>query len=184
MKLQIYVATFVYATKPYLQQQNVDMTDAFAQMYRLYEGLPVVGGFFRRQRRDAERAVSGVIDARLRDSISLDAIVRRIDVGEIVARLDVGEIVARLDVGEIVARLDVGEIVDRLDVGEIVDRLDVGAIVDRLDIDAVVARLDMNEVVAKLDFTKLAKQVVEDVDLPKVIRQAGNSAIRGRRPAE
>jgi hypothetical protein len=45
-----------------------------------------------------------------------------------------------------------------------------------------VGRLDMNEVVASLDFSKLADQVVEDVDLPKVIMQAGSSVVRGRRP--
>jgi hypothetical protein len=173
-----------------LLAQNADMTEAFVQVYRVYEGLPVVGGLLRRQRREAERFVSGLIDAMARDSIGLDVIVRRLDIDAIVARLDIGEIVARLDIGEIVARLDIGEIVARLDIGEIVARLDIdaivsrldlGAIVARLDIDAIVGRLDMNEVVASLDFSKLADQVAEDVDLPKVIMQAGSSVVRGRR---
>jgi hypothetical protein len=175
-----------------LLAQNADMTDAFVQVYRVCEGLPVVGGLLRRQRREAERVVSGLIDALLRDSIGLDAIVRRLldidaivarlDIGEIAARLDIDAIVSRLDLGAIVARLDIGEVVARLDIDAIVSRLDLGAIVARLDVDAIVGRLDMNEVVASLDFSKLADQVVEDVDLPKVIMQAGSSVVRGRRP--
>jgi hypothetical protein len=73
-------------------------------------------------------------------------------------------------------------IVRRLDIDAIVARLDIGEIVARLDIDAIIARLDMNKVMARLDFSKLADQVVEDVDLPKVIMQAGTSVVRGRRP--
>jgi hypothetical protein len=177
--------------QPGFAAQNADMTDAFPQASRVYEGLPVVGGLLRRQRREAERIASGLIAAVMRDSIGLDTIVRRLNIDAIVARLDIGEIVARLDIDAIVARLDVGAIVDRLDIDAIVDRLDieaivarldVGAIVARLDIDAIVARLDMNEVVARLDFSKLADQVVEDVDLPKVIMQAGTSVVRNRRP--
>ena len=124
----------------------------------------MVGGLLGRQRREAERVVSGLIDRMLRDSISLDAIVRRLDIDAIVARLDIGEIVAHLDIDAIVSRLD------------------LEAIVARLDIDSIVARLDMNEVMAGLDFSKLADQIVEAVDLPKVIMQAGSSVVRGRRP--
>ncbi len=152
----------------------------------------MVGGLLRRQRREAGRVVSGLIDAMLRDSVGLDVIVRRLDIDAIVARLDIDEIVARLDVdaivsrldvGAIVARLDIGEVVARLDVDAIVSRLDVGAIVARLDADSIVARLDMNEVVGSLDFSKLADQVVEDVDLPRVIMQAAVrwSAVAARR---
>jgi len=133
-------------------------------VYGVYEGLPVIGGLLRRQRLEAQRLASGLIDALLRDSIALDVIVQRLNIDDIVARLNIDEIVARLDIDAIVARLD------------------VGAIVARLDIDAIVGRLDMNEVVARIDLSKLADQVVEDVDLAKVIMQAGTSVVRGRRP--
>lgn len=158
------------------------MTDEPAPAHRGYEGLPVVGGLLRRQRQEAERLVSGVVEALMRDSIGLDMIVRRLNIDAIVARLDIGEIVARLNISEIVARLDIDEIVARLDIDAIVARLDIDALVARLDIDAIVARLDMNEVVARIDFPKLANRIVDDVGLPKVIRQAGSSAVRGRRP--
>jgi len=71
---------------------------------------------------------------------------------------------------------------DRIGLDAIVRRLDIGAIVARLDVGAIVARLDMNEVVARIDFPKLTDQVLEDIDLPKAIVQAGTSVVRGRRP--
>lgn len=134
---------------------NAAMTDEADPTRRAYEGIPVVGGLLRRQRREAERAISSLAAALMRDNIGLDMIVRRLDIDAIVARLDIGEIVARLDIDAIVARLD---------------------------IDAIVARLDMNEVVARIDFPKLANQIVDDVKLPKVLRQASSSVVRTRRP--
>ncbi|MEB4207840.1 hypothetical protein [Mycobacterium sp. 94-17] len=157
------------------------MADESDQSNRGFEGLPVVGGLLRRQRREAERAISGVIDSIMRDSIGIDLIVQRLNLDAVVARLDIGEIVARLDIDKIVSRLDISAIVARLDIDAIVARLDVDAIVAQLDIDAIVARLDMNDVVARIDFAKLTDQMVGDIDFPKVIRQAGNSVVRGHR---
>src|SRR5882757_3031767 len=136
------------------------MTERSDQGHGSYRRLPGVGGLLRRQRQEAERVISGLVDATMRDTVGLnmivrrlniDAIIARLDIGAIVSRLDIAEIVARLDIDALLARLDINAIIDRLDINAIADRVDVGAIVARLDIDAVVARLDMDEVVAKLD---------------------------------
>ncbi len=130
----------------------------------MFDELPIVGGLVRRARND----VSGVLSylrSETRRPLDIDAIMARIDIDAIMARIDLDAIVAHIDVDAIVARLDVDELVSRLDV------------------DDIVSRLDLNDLVARLDFPKLVSQIVESIDLPSAIRQAGTSVVRRRRPA-
>jgi hypothetical protein len=130
----------------------------------MFEELPIVGGLLRRARRDVSGALSYLRDESRRSPLDIDAIMARIDIDTIMARIDLDAIVAHIDVDAIVARLDVDDIVSRLDVDEIV------------------SRLDLNDVVARLDFPKLVSHIVEGIDLPNAIKQAGNSVVRRRRP--
>ncbi len=117
--------------------------------------LPIVGNLLRRQRREAERALHGLVDTVVRDGKSLERLVRRINMDAIIARLDINGIVARIDLDAFLARLDINTIVQRLDVDAMLARLDMQAIVDRLDVDAMLARLDMDAIVARVDLDAL-----------------------------
>ena len=101
-----------------------------------YQRLPGVGGLLRRQRREAERVITGLVDATMRDTVGLHAIVRRLNIDAIIARLDIGDIVSRLDI-------------------------DVDTILERLDVDAIVARLDVDEAVAGRASAKSAAQIAD-----------------------
>ena len=83
------------------------------------------------------------------DQIDLDRIVRE--------RVDVNAIVDRVDLDRLIARLDVDAIVSRVDVDQVADRVDVGAMVDRLDLAAI------------------TQDVVDEIDLPAIIRESSGA---------
>jgi hypothetical protein len=151
------------------------MTERPAEGQGTYQRLPVVGSLLRRQRREAERVITGLVDATMRDTVGLNAIVRRLnilnfeaiiarlDIGAIASRLDIAGIVDRLDIDALLARIDINAIIARLDIDAIAARIDMGAIVERLDIDAVATRLDVAELVARLDSAKRDDQPADDV---------------------
>jgi hypothetical protein len=134
--------------------QNAGMTERPAEGQGTYQRLPVVGSLLRRQRREAERVITGLVDATMRDTVGLNAIVRR---------LNIDPIIARLDIGAIASRLDIAAIVDRLDIDALLARIDINAIIARLDIDAIAARIDVAELVARLDSAKRDDQPADDV---------------------
>jgi len=63
----------------------------------------------------------------------------------------------------------------RVDLDRLARRLDVDAVAGRLDVDAVAVRLDLDAVVARLDLIGLAGQVVDGIDLPRIIRDSTGS---------
>ncbi|WP_433607175.1 hypothetical protein [Prescottella agglutinans] len=130
----------------------------------------------------------------VRDHVDLDAIAEGIDVERIVDRVDVEHIVDRVDVDAIAARVDIAPILDRVDVNDvagrvdverIVDRVDIGRIVDRVDIDAIAAKVDVDAVIERIDLVGLSNEVIDGVDLPRIIRESTSSmsteAVRGAR---
>ena len=46
----------------------------------------------------------------------------------------------------------------------------MGRLTDRIDIDALVARLDVEALLARLDVPAIAAQVIDELDLPQMIR--------------
>ncbi|MCL2536365.1 MAG: hypothetical protein FWE39_19565 [Nocardiaceae bacterium] len=130
----------------------------------------------------------------VRDHVDLDAIAEGIDIERIVDRVDVEHIVDRVDVDAIAARVDIAPILDRVDVNDvagrvdverIVDRVDIGRIVDRVDIDAIAAKVDVDAVIERIDLVGLSNEVIDGVDLPRIIRESTSSmsteAVRGAR---
>ncbi|MGH8869145.1 MAG: hypothetical protein ACRDYU_14280, partial [Actinomycetes bacterium] len=61
----------------------------------------------------------------------------------------------------------------------------VDAVVARVDIDAIAARVDVDAIIARVDLVRLAQEVVEDLDLPAIVRESTGSmaseSVRGVR---
>ena len=116
--------------------------------------------------------------------IELDQVVDRLDLDRVIDRLDINAIVARIDIDRLLERIDVRAIVDRVPVDEIVSRLDLDAIVASVDLDQVVRRVDVQAVadridlqalVRRLDLTAIAGEVIEELELVKLIQDAVGS---------
>jgi len=112
---------------------------------------------------------------RLVDGVDVGRVVERLDLDEIVARLDLNAIVQRLDLNAVVDRISIDEIVGRIDVDRIVSRVDLDGVVSRIDLDAVASRVDIEAVVRRLDLGGIAQEVIDEIDLTEIIREAMGS---------
>jgi hypothetical protein len=107
--------------------------------------------------------------------VDVDAVVRRVAIDQILDRVDIDAIVAGVDLEAIIARVDIDGIVAGVDLDAIVERIDLDEIAARLDVDAVVARADLDAVIARLDLARIAQEVIEEIDLPAIIRDSTGS---------
>lgn len=57
----------------------------------------------------------------------------------------------------------------------VMDRLDVNQLVAKVDINAIIARLDMNAIIARVDLGSVSRQVIDEVDLPEIIRESSGA---------
>jgi hypothetical protein len=112
---------------------------------------------------------------RVIDRLDLDRAIARVDIDAIVSRIDLDRIVERIDVRAIVERVPVDEIVSRLDLDTIVASVDLDQVVRRVDIQAVADRIDLQALVRRLDLTAIAAEVIEELDLMKLIQDAVGS---------
>jgi hypothetical protein len=91
---------------------------------------------------------------------------------EVLAEDLVTALVPRIASG-VLDQLDLTSLVkERVDVNDIVRGVDLDAIVKRIDLDAIAARLDVAAIVDRLDLAGLAQTVIEEIDLPEVIRRS------------
>jgi hypothetical protein len=120
--------------------------------------------------------------------VDLDAVVDRIDVdaiatgldldplmAKVLATVDVTPVLDRLDLDAIVARVDLDRAVTRVDIERVLDRLDLDEIVQRVDLDRAVDSVDIDRVLARTDLIGLARWVVQEIDLPALIRYSTGS---------
>lgn len=131
-----------------------------------------------------ELVVDRVDIGRVIDRVDFEAVIARVPVEEIVARLDLNEIVARIDLDAIVGRIDLDAAVQRIDLQRIVERIDLDTIIERVDVDTIVGRIDLNEIVGRidldtiverLDLAGIATRVIEEIDLPQIIRASSGT---------
>lgn len=123
----------------------------------------------------ARELVPQVIDAVL-DQLDLTWLVaERVDLDDLIARVDIERVVARVDLDEVASKIDVDAVVSRVDLDAIVKRIDLDAIVARVDVDAVARRIDVEGIIERLDMADLARTVIEEIDLPEIIRQSTGS---------
>jgi hypothetical protein len=60
-----------------------------------------------------------------------------------------------------------------LDLTDIVrTRVDIDALVDEVDLDRIVAKVDIEALVARLDLGELTQEVLDEIDLPSLIRES------------
>jgi hypothetical protein len=119
------------------------------------------------------------------DALDVDAVVTRVNLDAVLARVDLDGIVARVDMQAVLDRIPLDEVVARVDLDAEVSRLDLDAIVKRVDPDAVIARVDVEAALARLDLAAIARQVIDSVDLPEIVREStgtvASEAVRGVR---
>jgi hypothetical protein len=88
----------------------------------------------------------------------------------------VGAVMDQIDLNQLVQeRVDVDAIVARVDLDSVVDRIDVNAIVSKVDVNAIVEQVDIEAVIHRLDITAIAQDVLDDIDLPDIIRESSGS---------
>jgi hypothetical protein len=88
----------------------------------------------------------------------------------------VGAVMDQIDLNKLVAeRVDVDAIVARVDLDSVVDRIDVNAIVSKVDVNAIVEQVDFEAVIDRMDITAIAQDVLDDIDLPDIIRESSGS---------
>jgi hypothetical protein len=67
----------------------------------------------------------------------------------------------------------VGAVLGPLDLTDIVrTKVDIDALVDEVDLDRILARVDVDAVVDRLDLGELVQEVLDEVDLPALIRES------------
>ena len=98
----------------------------------------------------------------------LEAVLQRLDLTTIVRE--------HVDIDAIAAGVDPGPIVARLDMNALTDRMDMDRLAERIDIDELVARLDIEAVIDRLDLAALATAVMQELDLPELIRETAGDA--------
>lgn len=109
-----------------------------------------------------------------------------VDLEAIIAGLDLDKVADAVDVDRVAGRLDVDAVLDRVDLtGVVRERVDLDAVVREVDIDSVAARIDLDKIIERLDLPTLAQRVIDDIDLPGIIRESSGSmaseAVRGVR---
>ena len=95
---------------------------------------------------------------------AIDAALDRVDLNEIIQ--------THVDVQRIARNIDLNELVGDLDVQALADRIDVEALAAKIDADAIAGRLDLDAVVARIDILAIATEVIDELDLAQLIRDA------------
>ena len=118
------------------------------------------------------------------ERVDLDGLVAKVDVAEIIDRVDIDAVVRQVDIDAVVQRIDLDAIMRRVDMDAIAQRIDLDAIADRIDLDRIIARIDLdalvagvdlNAIVDRLNVVDLAEEVINEIDLPEIIRDSTGS---------
>lgn len=126
------------------------------------------------------QAVTPAILDLVLDAIDLTSVMlERVDLDAIAARLNFDAIVDRVPISRVIDRVDVDSVADRLDLDRAVKRLDLNAVIAMADIDSVVSRVDLEAILARLDMVGIVRNVLDQLDLPEIIRQSSGSIASG-----
>jgi hypothetical protein len=133
---------------------------------------------------DLDAIIDKVDIARVLDRVDLDAVVARVDLDAIIDKVDIARVLDRVDLDAVVARVDLDAIIDKVDIARVLDRVDLDAVVarvdldgavDRVDLDRAVDRVDVDRVISRTDLAGLARYVVQEIDLPGLLRASTGS---------
>jgi hypothetical protein len=107
--------------------------------------------------------------------VDLDAVIDRVDIARVLDRVDLDAVVARVDLDAIIDKVDIARVIDRVDLDAVVARVDLDGAVDRVDLDRAVDRVDVDRVISRTDLAGLARYVVQEIDLPGLLRASTGS---------
>ena len=124
---------------------------------------------------DLDRIVAAVDVESVAAGLDLDTLVEKVDVARVLDRIDLDEVVSRVDLDTAVGRVDLDRIVDKVDIARVLDRIDLDEVVSRVDLDTAVDRVDLDRIIARADVVSLTRYVVEQIDLPELIRYSTGS---------
>jgi len=83
-------------------------------------------------------------------------------------------------------QIDVATLVaDHVDLNAIVSDVDLERVLDRVDVNEIAARIDIDAIMQRIDVAGIARYIIEEVDLPEIIRSSTGSitsdTVRGMR---
>jgi hypothetical protein len=85
------------------------------------------------------------------------------------------ELIRRIS-NAVLDQLDLTQIVlDRVDLDRVVASVDLDQAIEHVNLDEVIDRVDVERVLTRLDLSKIAMDVVEQIDLPEIIRASTGS---------
>ena len=134
----------------------------------------LAGSVLRHVVRQVVAAVVETVDLTelVRKHVDLDALATGIDLDAAVARVDLDAAATRLDLDAVVARVDLDAVVRRIDLDDVAKLIDLDTLAARIDPDPVVARVDLDAVLARVDIVGLAREVIDAIDLPEIVRSS------------
>ena len=118
-------------------------------------------GSWEAQRERGDPAASDALKAGIRRGA--DALLGQLNLTDLV--------IEHLDVQRVAEQIDMDALLERLDVDRLIDRIDMDRLAGRIDINALVARLDVEAVLDGLDIASIVAGVIEQLDLPELIRE-------------
>jgi hypothetical protein len=104
---------------------------------------------------------------------ALDRVLGMLDLTALIrSHVDVQAIAADVDVNGLLDDLDVDGLAARIDMAALTRRIDVDGLASRIDVDALARRIDLDALIARLDLARLASDVIEELDLADLVRDA------------
>ena len=74
-------------------------------------------------------------------------------------------------VNAVLDQIDLTQVVlDRVDLDRVIASVDLDKAVERVDLNEVIDHVDIERIIAKLDLAKLSLEVIDQIDLPEIIR--------------
>lgn len=97
----------------------------------------------------------------------------------------VSAVVARVNMNALLDRIDVQRVVNRVDVNAVVEQVNIDAVLTRVEPNRILDRVDIDEQVRRVDVGAVAREAIDGVDLPAVVREStaslGGDTIRAAR---
>ena len=124
---------------------------------------------------DVDAVVARVDLDAIIDEIDIDRVLDRVDLDAVIARVDLDAIIDKVDIDRVLDRVDLDAVVARVDLDAVVARVDLDGAVDRVDLDRAVDRVDVDRVISRTDLAGLARYVVQEIDLPGLLRASTGS---------
>jgi hypothetical protein len=120
---------------------------------------------------DRQRAADEQLRATFQRAV--DTLLEQLDLTSLVLdHLDIQRVASAIDIQTLVADLDVDALAARLDMDRLLDRIDMNRLLDRIDMERLTERIDMQALLDRVDLPAVASGVIDDLDIPQVIREA------------